>query len=162
MSKILVVYYSLTGNTKFIAEAILESINTDILELKPVKELNAESRMKYVWGGFQAIMKIKPKLREFDINPLDYEFIILGTPVWSWTFSPTVRSFLSNFDLSGKKVALWTCSGGDGVKAMKRFKNALKGTNIIGEIRFQQPLQNKPEAAKEHARVWAKELIEEL
>ncbi|MFX1310455.1 MAG: flavodoxin family protein, partial [Promethearchaeota archaeon] len=88
MRKVLVVYYSLTGNTKMIAEAIAESIDSDILELKPVKELNAESGMKYFWGGFQATMKKKPKLEEFDINPLDYELIILGTPVWAWTISP--------------------------------------------------------------------------
>ena len=42
MMKVLVVYYSLTGNTKMIAEAIAESIDSEILELKPVKELKAE------------------------------------------------------------------------------------------------------------------------
>jgi len=162
MKKVLVVYYSLTGNTKMIAEAIAESIDSDILELKPVKELNADSGMKYFWGGFQATMKKKPKLEEFDINPLDYELIILGTPVWAWTISPPIRSFLSMFKLSGKKVALWTCSGGDGIKAMKQFKEILKDINIIGEIRFKEPRQYGPDEAKERARVWAKNLIQKL
>ncbi|UCC20928.1 MAG: NAD(P)H-dependent oxidoreductase [Promethearchaeota archaeon] len=162
MVKVLVVYYSLTGNTKMIAENIAESIDSDILELKPVKELDAESGMKYVWGGFQATMKQKPKLKEFDINPLDYELIILGTPVWAWTISPPIRSFLSKFKLSGKKVALWTCSGGDGVRAMKQFREALKDINIVGEIRFKEPKQYESDKAKEQARVWAKKLIEKL
>ncbi|MFX1418795.1 MAG: flavodoxin family protein [Promethearchaeota archaeon] len=162
MKKVLVVYYSLTGNTKMIAEAIAESIDSDLLELKPVKELNAESGMKYIWGGFQATMKKKPKLEEFDINPLDYELIILGTPVWAWTISPPIRSFISKFKLSGKNVALWTCSGGDGVKAMKRFEEALKDIKIMGEIRFKEPKQYDPDEAKEQARVWAKQIIGEL
>lgn len=162
MRKVLVVYYSLTGNTKMIAEAIAESIDSDILELKPIKELNAESGMKYFWGGFQATMKKKPKLEEFDINPLDYELIILGTPVWAWTISPPIRSFLSKFRLSGKMVALWTCSGGDGVKAMKRFKETLKDIKIVGETRFKEPKLYGPDEAKEQARVWAKRLIGEL
>ena len=161
MSKILVAFYSLTRNTKFIAEAIAEAINADILEIKPVKDLNAESGMKYVWGGFQATMKKKPKLKEYDINPLGYEMIILGTPVWAWTFSPPIRSFLAKYDLKRKKIALFTCSGGDGVKAMSRFKDALKDSNIIGQISFQEPLQNNPNVAKENAIEWAKKLVGE-
>ena len=162
MEKVLVVYYSLTGNTKLIAEAIAESINSDVLELKPVKELNAEGSMKYVWGGYQATMKKKPKLKVFDTNPLEYDLIFLGTPVWAWTYSPPIRSFLSMFDLSGKKVALWTCSAGDGIKAMNRFKEALKEANIVGEIRFQEPKQRETEEAKEKVASWAKEIIQNI
>ncbi|MFX1437083.1 MAG: flavodoxin family protein [Promethearchaeota archaeon] len=162
MKKVLVVFYSLTGNTKMIAEAIAESINSDILELKPVKELKADSGMKYFWGGYQATMKLKPKLEHFNKNPLDYDIIFLGTPVWAWTYSPPIRSFLGKFDLKGKNVALWTSSDGDGVKAMNRFKEALKNSNILGQISFQSPLKNKPESAKEQAIGWAKELVKEL
>ncbi len=43
MSKILIVYYSLTGNTQFIAEALRDTIEADILEFKPIKELKANS-----------------------------------------------------------------------------------------------------------------------
>ena len=160
MEKVLVVYYSLTGNTKMIAESIVEAINSDVLELKPVKELDAESGMKYFWGGFQATMKKKPKLKEFNIDPLDYDLIILGTPVWAWTFSPPIRSFLTKYDLSNKNVALWVCAQGSGVKAMNQFKDALKDANIISEIRFQEPKQNEPDKAKEKAKIWAKRLVE--
>ena len=59
MTKILIVYYSLTGNTQFIAEALRDSIEADILELKPIKELNPESGTKFMWGGFQSTMKKK-------------------------------------------------------------------------------------------------------
>jgi flavodoxin len=159
MVKILVVYYSLTGNTKFIAEMIAESLNSDILELKPVKELKADSGTKYFWGGYQATMRIKPKLEPFDTNPLDYEIIILGTPVWAWTYSPPIRSFLAKFDLKGKNVALWTCSAGDGVKAMSRLKDALKDANIIGNMSIRDPLKNKPESVKEKVIEWAQQII---
>lgn len=162
MVKVLVVYYSLTGNTKLIAETISDTINGDILELKPVKELSAEGSMKYVWGGYQASMKKKPKLKVFDTNPLEYDLIFLGIPVWAWRYSPPIRSFLSMIDLSGKKVALWTCSAGDGIKAMSRFKEALKKANIVGEIRFKEPKQHETEEAKEKVASWAKETIQNI
>ena len=158
MSKILVLYYSLTGNTKMIADTIQEALNSDILALKPVKELKADSSMKYMWGGAQATMKIKPKLEDFSINPLDYDLIFIGTPVWAWTFSPPIRSILSQFDFKGKKVALWVCAGGNGIKAMERFKNTVKGSNILGDICFQEPLTNGPEEAKLKAISWAKSI----
>lgn len=159
MLKTLVVYYSLTGNTKMIAESIAEAMNTDVLALKPVKELKADSVMKYMWGGAQATMKKKPKLEDISIDPLAYDFIFIGTPVWAWTFSPPIRTFLSQFDFTGKKVALWVCAGGDGIKAMERFKEAIKGAIILGDICFQEPLTKTPEDAKQKAIVWAKDVI---
>ena len=162
MSKNLVVYYSLTGNTKFIAESIIESIDADILELKPTKELKAEGSMKYMWGGAQAVMKKKPKLEEFDLNPLDYDLIFLGTPVWAWRYSPPIRSFISKFNLTGKNVALWMCCGGNGIKSMERFKDALKEANIVGDICFQEPLQQESEDIKKKSRAWALEVIQRI
>ena len=162
MKNILVVYYSLTGNTKMIAEAIAESIESDILELKPVKELKAEGGSKYFWGGYQATMKMKPKLKPIDLNPLDYDLIILGTPVWAWTYTPPIHSFLSKFDLTGKNMALWTCSQGDGIKAMNKLKKALKNANILGEIRFKEPKKHNPESSKEEAIKWAEEILQRI
>ena len=151
--KILIVYYSLTGNTQFIAEIIQEAIKADIEELKPIKELNPSSSMKYMWGGYQATMKKKPKLKPIVKNPLEYDIIFLGTPVWAWTFSPPLRSFLSLYDLTDKRVAIWTCSAGDPSKAMDRFSNALKDAQILGKIGLREPLNNNPEEAKQKARL---------
>ena len=158
MSKILIVYYSLTGNTQFIAEALRDTIEADILELKPIKELKADSGTRFMWGGYQSTMKLKPKLMDFDTNPLEYDLIILGTPVWAWNISPPMRSFLSKFDLSGKKIALWMCHQGDGIKAMKKFKEALKNAEIVESISFQEPLKKESDENKEKAIAWIKEV----
>jgi len=154
MSKILIVYYSLTGNTQFIAETLRDSIEADVLELKPIKELKAGSGTRFMWGGYQSTMKKKPNLMDFEINPLEYDLIILGTPVWAWNISPPMRSFLSKFDLTGKNVALWMCHAGDGVKAMIRFKETLSGANIVETISFQDPLKKDSDGNKEKAISW--------
>ena len=154
MSKIFIVYYSLTGNTQFIAETLRDSIEADVLELKPIKELKAGSGTRFMWGGYQSTMKKTPKLMDFDINPLEYDLIILGTPVWAWNISPPMRSFLSKFDLTGKNVALWMCHAGDGVKAMIRFKETLSGANIVENISFQDPLKKDSDGNKEKAISW--------
>ena len=161
MTKILIVYYSLTGNTQFIAEVLRDSIEADILELKPIKELKADSGTKFMWGGYQSTMKKKPKLIDFDINPLEYDLIILGTPVWAWNISPPMRSFLSKFDFTGKKVALWMSHAGDGIKAMERYQKALENAIIVDKITFQQPLKKDSDTNKEKALAWIKNIVED-
>jgi flavodoxin len=162
MVKILIVYYSLTGNTKFVAEHIAKELNADVEEVKPVKDLDPDSGSKYFWGGMKAKMKCKPKLEELKHNPSEYDLIIIGTPVWAWTLSPPIRSYCSEFNLEDKKVALFTSSGGDGIKAMKRFKNFMEKSNILGEYRFQDPSINNPEQAKTQATAWSKELMSKI
>ena len=149
MTKILIVYYSLTGNA-------------DILPLKPIKELKAESGMRYFWGGFQTYMKIKPKLENYTFNPEEYDLLILGTPVWAWRYSPPIESFITTHDLSDKKVALWMCYAGDGKKAMGRFKKLLEKANIIADTGFQEPMQKGKEEAKQKAIQFTKEIIEKI
>jgi len=162
MSKILIVYYSLTGNTQFIAETLRDTIEADILELRPIKELKADSGTRFMWGGFQSTMKKKPELMDFDINPLEYDLVILGTPVWAWNISPPMRSFLSKFDLTGKNVALWMCHAGDGIKAMIRFKETLSGANIVESISFQDPLKKDSDGNKEKAITWVESVVKEV
>jgi flavodoxin len=158
--KTLIVYYSLTGNTKFIAEAIKEEIQAEILAIKPKKELDPESSSKFFWGGFQSTMKKKPNLEPFDINPLDYDFIIIGTPVWAWNFSPPIRSFIKNYDLQGKKVALWSCSKGGTEKALNQLEENLKNTNIVGRLSLIEPLNKDSEEAKQKAIEWSKKMVD--
>ncbi|NHJ20907.1 MAG: flavodoxin [Candidatus Lokiarchaeota archaeon] len=166
MKKVLIVYYSLTGNTRFIAETLKDAMEADLLEIQPIKELNPDSGMKFVWGGAQATMKIKPKLKPIEVNPLEYDLVIIGTPVWAWTITPPIRSFLSMFNLVEKKVALLTCSAGSGDKAMERFKKALKGSDVIGQIKFQFTSQDQAEQEftgnKVRVKAWASELLENL
>ncbi len=162
MAKILVVYYSLTGNTKFIAKHIGNELNADIEEIKPINDLDPESGSKYFWGGMKATMKIKPKLEELKYNPLEYDLVVIGTPVWAWTLSPPIRSYCSEFNLEGKKVALFTSSSGNGIKAMSRFKEFMEKSNILGEYRFKDPLTTNTEEAKTQASAWTRELMNKI
>lgn len=120
--KTLVAFYSLDGNTKSIAEAIAEALgDADILEIKPKKELTS-SFLKYFWGGRQAFMKEKPELLPLEKNANDYDIIFVGTPVWSWTVSPPIRSFISQAKLKGKKIALFCCYEGNPGKTFEEMK----------------------------------------
>ena len=162
VNKILIVYYSLTGNTHLIAEAIKEQTGADIERLKPIKDLNSESGTRFFWGGMHAKMKQKPKLEPLKYDPNEYDLIFLGTPVWAWTLTPPIRSYLESNDLSSKALAIWNCAGGNGIKAMERLKKKLQNVKIAGEKTFKEPLANDPDEQIKRAKEWAAEIINSL
>lgn len=159
MSRKLVMYYSLEGNTRFIARAIAEAIGADILEIKPQKAIDSHSFRKYIWGGMQVILKEKPALLPFQKEPRDYDIIFLGTPVWAGCFSSPLRSVFSRVNFQGKKVALFCCHRGGKGNIFAKMKKNLAGATILGEIDFNRPLQNNTEASKHQAQTWAREII---
>jgi flavodoxin len=159
--KKLLVYYSLDGNTRFIAGKIAAAIGADQLELKPKKELQAKGLMKYLWGGRQVVHKETPELEAFELDPSGYDMLILGTPVWAFTYAPAMRSFLVNYKSAGKKVAIFCCSGGGLGKTLAAMREALAGNEVMGEIAFIEPLQKKQEEQAAQAVAWAKSIIEQ-
>jgi flavodoxin len=156
--KTIIVYYSLDGNVKLLSETIAQELQADLLPLRLKKEIKSDSFMKYFWGGKQVVMKELPELEEFDFNPVDYDLIILGTPVWAASYTPALRSFLEKIDLSSKKVAFF-CSheGGSGL-TITNLKNRLRSSEVISSTDFLAPLKKGKEAALEKARGWAKTL----
>ncbi len=155
--KTIIVYYSFEGNTRFIAETLAKTLRADLLELMPKEDVSSKGFMKYVWGGRQAMQKVEPELKPLDKNPDGYERIIIGSPVWAWTFAPALRTFFRHSNFKGKKVAIFLCHGGGPGKAMEKTKNELEGNKIVGEILFEEPLQDK-KANKQKAIAWTKSL----
>lgn len=157
--KSLVVFYSFEGNTKYIAEKIATVTNSDILELKPIKDLKSTGFMKYLWGGRQVVTGIKPELMEITQDFTQYDTIFMGTPVWAFSFTPAFNTFLSNYKFNDKNIALFCCHGGNKGKTFINMRELLKDNNIIGEIDFKEPIKENIEKGKA-AEEWALKMIE--
>lgn len=97
-------------------------------------------------------------MEEFDKNPDDYDIIFIGTPVWSWTYTPPMRSFLGNQNLRNKKVALFCTYEGMKGKIFDKMKTKLQGNGFIGEMDFYKVLKNKKKSV-DRAKKWSEEII---
>jgi len=157
--KKLVIYYSLEGNTRFIAEQVAAAVAADLLELKPKHDIQPRGFMRYFWGGKQVIMQAKPELLPFAVNPADYDLLFIGTPVWAWNYAPALNTFFAKVKLQGKLIGLFCCSGGMEGKTRANMARALAGNTIIGEIGFQDPLKHDRHADAKRAQQWAQELV---
>lgn len=154
----LVVYFSFGGNTKLIAEKIAETVTADIVELKTSKKYPTEGFRKYFWGGKSVIFGEKPELTNEHIDLNRYDTIIIGTPVWAGSFAPPIKSFISQYQIRGKRVALFASHGGGGAeKCFTKLKEALSGNEFIGETDLVEP-KKSPEESSSKAVLWAEGL----
>ncbi|PRR81356.1 flavodoxin family protein [Clostridium vincentii] len=157
--KTLVIYYSLEGNTKLIAETIAKETNADILELKTKKEYPTGRFKKYLWGGKSVLLNQKPDLLEIDLDPNEYDRIFIGTPIWVGTYAPPFNTFIENCNIENKKICLFACHGGGGAKKFyTNFKNKLPNNEYIGEIDFLEPVKKNTEESLIQVRVWINNL----
>ncbi|MDW7670195.1 MAG: flavodoxin [Bacillota bacterium] len=158
--KSLVIYYSHEGSTRLIAESMADAIGADLLPLIPKKEMTRHGFSKYFWGGSQVMMKRKPELLPFEVDPLEYDLILIGTPVWAWTFSPPVAALLKTVDFSGKKIGLFSCHGGQNGRTFLNLKKHLADSQVLGEIDFFEPVKKDTKLSVERAKTWAREIAD--
>ena len=113
----LVLYYSQTSNTTAVAQEIATRLNADIEEIVPVQPYNGEFE-----ATIQRCMKereegVLPEIKPLTSDLANYDVIFLGYPIWFGTFAPPVGAFLSQTDLSGKKIVPFCTFGSGGLES---------------------------------------------
>lgn len=121
-AKILIVYYSKTGNTKKVAEAMAAKFNADIEEI--IEPTNRNGILNYMRSGSEAQKKLIVEINPPKKNPSNYDITIIGTPIWAWSMSSPVRSYLKMFREKLNNVAFFiTFDGrpGNTLKDLEEF-----------------------------------------
>ena len=90
--KILVAFYSRTGNTKKLGEMIAKSLNADIDEI--IDKKNRSGIIGWL-GGVKDVLFKKPTEIENKKKSEEYDLVIIGTPVWVGNIVPAIRAYLS-------------------------------------------------------------------
>mgnify|MGYP004552161145 CR=1 FL=1 len=134
--KAIIVYFSYMGNTKKIAEMIYDKIGGDIVRIETVVPYSEDYNQVVAQGEDEVNRGFMPEIKPLDIRLDDYDTVILGTPVWWYTFAPAIKTFIAGNDLSGKKIYPFATNGGWIGHTFKDIKNACadsvveKGINI--------------------------------
>ena len=111
-NKAIVIYYSLSGNTKKIAELIKDKTGADIEEIQTLTPYTGDYNSIVEQGHKEINNGYKPKIKQISADLSEYNTVILGTPVWWYTMAPAVFTFLSENSLDGKKVIPFATNGG--------------------------------------------------
>ena len=110
--KSLVVYYSLTGETKLVAQTIAEALSATLVEITETKPRKL-GPLIYLVGGFGAITNRRSKITPVDVDLKQYERIFVGSPIWASRPVPAVNSFVYQTDFEGRNVVSFFSMGGD-------------------------------------------------
>jgi len=115
----LVVYYSRTGMTKKVAEAISKMLGSDIEEI--IDKRNRSGPKGYFLAGRDAIKRELTEIEGPNNDPSAYGVVIIGTPVWAFTMTPAIRTYIAKNRDHFKKIAFFSTQGGFGKQ--NKFKD---------------------------------------
>lgn len=106
MSRVLVSYFSASGETKRVAEKIASTINGDLFEIEP-KEKYTDADLDWTNKQSRSSVEMKnksfrQKMKENNLDISSYDTILIGFPIW-WGVCPTVvNTFIESKDFTGK------------------------------------------------------------
>ena len=113
--KILIVYLSRTNNTKAIAEIIRNNVGGTLVALeleKPYPENYQATVQQIVKENETGYL---PPLKTTIDSIEKYDVVFLGFPTWDMKMPPPMKSFLHQYNLSGKTVIPFNTNAGYGV-----------------------------------------------
>ena len=144
--KSLVVYYSRTGVTKFVAQTIAAELGSDIEEVVDMK--NRAGKLGWMLAGRDGMQGKETQIAPATKKPADYDLVIVGTPIWAWSPAAAIRTYLGKNSLSGKKVALFFTLDSGLRQAVEKTKALAPGADFVGELALVKALDNKEETEK--------------
>lgn len=119
--KILVAYFSASGNTKDAADAIAAALDADLLELVPEtpytsEDLNWTEPSSRVNAEHTDPAKQDVKLAKSTVdNWADYDVVFIGYPIWWGNAAWPVNDFVKSNDFTGKTVIPFCTSTSSGL-----------------------------------------------
>lgn len=153
--KVLTVYYSRTGNTRALAEAIRSGAGGDILELETVEAYPEDYRATTDQAKKELAENYFPPLKNGEIDIAQYDVIFVGSPSWWGTFAPAIRGFLAQHDFSGKKIVPFITHGGSGLgNSIADLKTLSPGATVLEGLAIRG---NRVNSAQGEVTKWLKD-----
>lgn len=144
----LVVYFSWSGNTENVANAIVTQTGADVFEIVPEEA--------YI-NDYNALLDIATQEKESGARPAiadsiediaQYDIIYVGYPNW-WSDMPMILyTFFDSYDLSGKTIAPFCTSGGSGLSnTVNSIKELEPEADVLAGLHIGSSAASNPDQA---------------
>ena len=106
MAKELVLYFSVYGTAKTVAEEIAKQTGAELREIVP--EVPYDGNRDH----YSALLRVAQKEHDTNARPVikedlpiaDYDRIYIGYPMWCYTFPMIIYTLFDQYDFSGKTI----------------------------------------------------------
>lgn len=154
-SKVLVVYYSGSGNTARVAEDIAEAAGADLFEITPAEPYTSDD-LDYTNDNSRVVREHDDEsLRDIELTTTDvpdwdsYDTVFIGYPIWWQIAAWPVNNFVKNNDFTGKTVIPFATSASSGMGESGTLLEEMAGTGD-----WQEGQRFPSSAAKEDVQTW--------
>lgn len=136
----IVIYHSLTGTTRALAERVGEAVEADLVEVRPSRPY---SRLAvYLIGGLRARRFEADAVEPASIDVSAYDRLVIGTPVWAGFPTPVINAAVAKLQgAHGKNAVTFATCGVSPGNTLPTLRSALaaKGVRVEGEFAFSRP-----------------------
>jgi len=139
-ARLLVAYYSYTGNTKRIAQALAERLrnfcDVEIVEIVPTRR-----RWYLHWLAYSFVPDSEVEIENPEVELSQYDGVILGFPKWTFSCPPLNRFIRKLRSLNRPRFyLLMICGGFDEQRFLDSFTHKLAkiGCNVAGSLTIER------------------------
>ena len=155
-SKMLIIYYSNSGNTKLLSEYIIECLNMEIFQIIPVNEYPSDTKELSYLSKKERTENARPEIK----NPLttinNYDKILLGYPIWNSYLPCIVITQLLKLNFSGITIYPFNTHEGSGIgNTFNEIKLYTPGAIIKKELDIEgSTIKNNKEDSIKEIKKW--------
>lgn len=154
--KVLIVYFSHTGNTRTIAGYIHDMVKSDSVELETKDVYTDDYDALLAQIRREVADEYCPPLKTQIENLSSYDVIFVGYPIWVETAAPPIRTFLTTHDFSGKTIVPFCTSGTSSAEASYRLVQSLCPNSTV--LKGIQIRRGTYDTAQERVAAWLLEI----
>ena len=120
---------------------IHKKIGGDIVEIETEVPYPDDYNKAVDQGQKEVNEGYEPAVKPLGKNPAEYDTVVLGVPVWWYTFAPAIKTFLAQNDFSGKTVYPFITNGGWIGHTVQDIEKAIPGAKVeqAVNIKFNGP-----------------------
>jgi flavodoxin len=113
-NKVLVVFFSYSGNTRTVAKYIADATGGDMFDIQPVKAYPADYNSCVNVAKQEKKANARPAISNKLENLNQYDVVFIGYPLWWYTYPMIINTFFETYKLDGKTVIPFCTHGGGG------------------------------------------------
>lgn len=120
------------GNTASAAYEIQKQVGGDIFEIVTVNAYPVDHREGSVIAERELKANVRPALSTHVKDMESYDVIFLGYPIWWYTAPMAIRTFLEEYNFSGKTIVPFCTTLGAGIsESIGDIKSISPNTNVL-------------------------------
>jgi flavodoxin len=141
--KTLVVYYSRSGVTRKVAQAVALDLDAEIEELIDTKDRGGP--IGFAVAAKDAALKKLVPIAPTKTNPADFDLVVLGTPVWANTMSSAMRSYLTECGKDIRRAGFFCTTHSSGIESTIFDMKYLAAGETVATVGFCQKAVKRDE-----------------